>query len=66
MATDGFVPLNERQADLCREIGLEPDGLCVIRESEDYLWMRHQKTWNEVTVRKSETQKRKEKELKLW
>ena len=67
MAMDSFVPLNERQAALCREIGIEhPEAMAVITETEDYLWMRHHKTWNEVTVRKSETQKRKEKELKLW
>jgi hypothetical protein len=38
----------------------------VITENEDYLWLRHHKTWNEVTIRKSETLKRAEKEMKLW
>lgn len=67
MAMDSHIPLNERQAALCREIGIEhPEAMAVIRETDDYLLMRHHKTWNEVSIRKSEAQKRKEKEMKLW
>ena len=61
MATDGFVPLNERQARLCRDSGIDhPEEMAVIRETEDYLTMRHHASYNEVTISKSETQKRKE------
>ena len=67
MAMDSFVPLNERQAALCREIGIErTEEMAVIIETEDYLKMRHHRAYCEVTIRKSETLKRKEKELKLW
>ena len=59
--------MDERQAVLCRQVGIEETGgFAVIAETENYLWLRHHKTWNEVTIRKSETQKRKEKEMKLW
>ena len=67
MAMRKFSPLDKRQADLCREIGIEhPGAFAVITETEDYLWMRHHKTLNEVTIRKSETQKRAERGMKLW
>ena len=67
MAMGKFLPVDDRQAALCREVGIEhPEAFAVITETEDYLWLRHHKRWHEVTIRKSETKKRKEKELKLW
>ena len=67
MAMGKFQPVDDRQAALCHEVGIgHPEDFAVITENEDYLWLRHHKTWNEVTIRKSETQKRAEKEMELW
>lgn len=67
MAMDGFKQLDERQAALCRAIGIaEPDRFCVIRETDQYLLVRHHRAYTEVMIHKNETTKRNEKELGLW
>lgn len=64
MATSGFVPLDTRQQQLCLGCGIDrPEEMVVIRETEDYLTMRHHKSFNTVSIHKSEAQKRKEKGL---
>lgn len=66
MAMDRFIPPNERQAQLCRECRIDPAGMAVISETEGVLRLRHYKSGNNVLIDKSEAQKRKEKEMKLW
>lgn len=67
MAMDKNVPPDARQEQILRSIGIEqPGDLCVINENDNCLFLRHYNTQHEVTIRKSETQKRKEKEMKLW
>ena len=67
MAFDGFKPLDRRQTALCLACGVDhPEGMAVIRETEDYLKMRHHASYTEVTIHKSNAQKRAEREMKLW
>lgn len=67
MAFDGFKPLDKRQAALCMASGVDhPEDMAVIRETEDYLKMRHHASYTEVTIHKSNAQKRAEREMKLW
>ena len=54
------VPTKEQVA-LCRECGIDPDGVVVILENDSTLAMLHLKTRNEVTITKGEAQRRKEK-----
>lgn len=55
-----FAALNQRQKALCRESGVDPEGMSVILENENTLRMLHHKTRNLVTIHKGESQRRKE------
>ena len=67
MAMDGFKPLDKRQIALCKACNVrDPEEMVVIRENEDYLKLRHDKSYTVMTIHKSEAQKRAEKEMKLW
>lgn len=57
----GFPVPSREQAALCRECGIDPEGVVVILENESTLAMIHLKTRNEVTITKGEAQRRKEK-----
>ncbi len=57
---------NERQAELCRACGIEPDGMAVTIENDRYICLLHHKSRNEITIYKSERQKRIEKERGMW
>lgn len=51
---------NARQMTLCRECGVDPEGMVVILENDRVLAMLHHKTGNEVTITKGFAQRRKE------
>lgn len=53
------VPTAE-QKQLCRDCGINPEGMAVILENDSILAMLHLKTRNEVTITKGELQKRRE------
>lgn len=55
-----FSVPNRKQVDLCRECGIDPEGVVVILENDSTLALLHLKTRNEVTITKGETQRRKE------
>lgn len=57
---DYSVP-NKAQRELCRECGIDPEGVVVILENDSTLAMVHLLTRNEVTITKGEAQRRKEK-----
>lgn len=57
----GFPVPNREQAALCRECGIDPEGVVVILENDRTLAMLHLKSRNEVTITKGEAQRRKEK-----
>lgn len=57
---DYTVP-NERQRQLCRESGVEPEDMSVILENETALRMKHHKSGNIVSIYKEEAQKRRER-----
>lgn len=59
MAGDFTVP-SGNQAQLCRESGVDPEGMVVILENDSVLAMLHHKTGNEVTITKGFAQRRKE------
>lgn len=56
-----FTALNERQAQLCRECGVDPEGKSVILENETALRMKHHKSGNIVSIFKEEAQRRRER-----
>ena len=66
MATDSNVPLNERQAALCRATNIGTEGMSVLSENEGVLRLIHHPTRNFLWIDKAEAQRRKEKEMKLW
>lgn len=55
-----FTVPNERQAQLCRDCGINPQGVAVILENDSVLAMLHHKSGNEVTITKGFAQRRKE------
>lgn len=55
-----YTVVNERQAALCRECGIDPTGMSVILENENGLWLLHHKTRNTVSIIKGDAQKRRE------
>lgn len=56
-----FTAINARQAALCRECGVDPEGKSVILENESCLLLRHHKSGNDVRVIKGEAQRRRER-----
>lgn len=56
---DFSVP-NKEQKALCRECGIDPEGVVVILENGRFLAMLHLLTRNELTITKSKGQRRKE------
>ena len=55
---DFSVP-NKEQKALCRECGIDPEGVVVILENDSTLALLHLKTRNEVTITKGFAQRRK-------
>ena len=55
-----FSVPNRKQVALCRECGIDPEGVVVILENDSTLALLHLKTRNEVTITKGEAQRRKE------
>lgn len=55
-----FTAPNAHQRQLCRESGVDPDGMAVILENNSLLVMLHHISGNEVTITKGFAQRRKE------
>ena len=48
-----FKVLNQEQQMLCRECGIDPEGMTVILENDSALVMMHLRTRNEVSIYKN-------------
>lgn len=55
-----YKTLNERQAQLCRDCCIDPEGYDVDHESEDCLRLHHRKSGNDVAIWKGLAQRRRE------
>ena len=55
-----FTVPNTGQAMLCRESGVNPEGMTVILENDSVLTMKHHISGNEVMIIKGLAQRRKE------
>ncbi len=51
---------NDQQAQLIRDVGMDPEGLGVSYESEECLRLFHYKSGNDVVIWKGLGQKRRE------
>ena len=56
--TGKFSTPDERQAALCRQSGVAPEGMAVILENESVLALKHHKSGNEISIHKGEKQRR--------
>lgn len=57
-----YGALNEQQTQLCRDCGIDPEGMGVDCEDEKFLRLHHFTSGNEVVIWKGLAQLRREKE----
>lgn len=58
--TSNFSVPDAHQVQLCRESGVNPEGMTVIMEDDSVLSLKHHISGNEVLIIKGFAQRRKE------